>query len=75
MKKTNQEAAFFNKPNKNVRIQMEVIDAPIISSMADGIKFRGYKPDELLLKTKSRFYVDDIFIDNGVYYLKLKQIK
>ena len=33
-----QEAAFFNKPEKNIRIIMEVNDAPDISSFADGIK-------------------------------------
>ncbi|NLK92370.1 MAG: hypothetical protein GX273_04445, partial [Bacteroidales bacterium] len=69
------EAAFFNKAEKNVRIIMEVKDAPIISSVADGIKFRGYSPEELLLNTGSKFLVEDVYQEAGIHYLKFKQIQ
>jgi hypothetical protein len=36
---------------------MEVKDTPIISTVSDGIKFRGYSPDELVLNTGRRFEV------------------
>lgn len=68
------EAAFFNKAEKNVRIIMEVKDAPDISTFADGIRFRGYQPKELLLNTGRKFKVEDVYSEGGIYYLKLKQI-
>ncbi|WP_083572210.1 fibronectin type III domain-containing protein [Flavobacterium johnsoniae] len=69
------EAAFFNKAEKNVRIIMEVNDAPIISSVADGIKFRGYSPEELLLNTNGQFRVKKVIknVDN-TYTLNLEQL-
>ncbi len=68
------EAAFFNKAEKNVRIIMEVKDAPIISSVADGIKFRGYSPDELLLNTGRKFKIRNVKNDNGIITIEMKQI-
>lgn len=67
------EAAFFDKPNKNVRIIMEVKNAPDISSLADGIKFRGYEPKELLLNTSSKFTLKDSYEEAGIYYIQLVQ--
>lgn len=54
---SNTEAAFFDKPKKNVFLRMEVKNAPIISDFADGIKIRGYAKEELLLKQGRRFEV------------------
>lgn len=68
------EAAFFDKPQKNVRIVMEVKDAPDISSTADGIRYRGYELRELLLDLKTEFLVEDVYKEFGITYLKYKQI-
>jgi hypothetical protein len=68
------EAAFFNKPSKNVRITMEVNNAPDISSFADGIKFRGYSPKELLLDTGRKFQITSAKFENGIYELRMVQI-
>lgn len=68
------EAAFFNKAAKNVRIIMEVNEAPIISSVADGIKFRGYKPEELLLNTGRKFTIQKVNYKDGIYEIIMYQI-
>jgi hypothetical protein len=68
------EAAFFDKPEKNVRIIMEVKDAPIISSVADGIKFRGYTPEELLLNTGRKFIIQKVNNKNGIYEIIMNQV-
>lgn len=53
---------------------MEVKDAPIISSVADGIKFRGYSPEELLLNTGRRFEVIEYKIIDGIHEIRMNQI-
>jgi len=61
------EAAFFDKPAKNVFLKMEVKNAPIISDFADGIKIRGYDKDELLLLRGRKFEVIKVErIEKGV---------
>ena len=67
-------AAFFDKSEKNVRLIMEVKNAPKISDFADGVKFRGYAKDELLLLTGSKFKITGSKTINGVYEIRLKQI-
>ena len=59
---------------KTCRIIMDVIDGPIISDFADGIRFRGYSLDEILLDTGRKFLVEDVYTENGITYLKYKQI-
>lgn len=72
---SSKEAAFFNKSSKNVRIQfLEVKDAPIISDFADGIKFRSYKREEILLNKGSKFEVLNVKEINNIYYIQLKQL-
>ncbi len=68
-------AAFFDKPSKNVKLIMEVKDAPDISDFADGIKFRGYQRKELLLPRGSEFQVTGRDFVNGIYEIRLIQIK
>ena len=53
-------AAFFDKGEKNVKLIMNVKRAPDISDYADGIRFRGYDPKELLLRRGSYFEVLEI---------------
>ncbi|WP_255491680.1 hypothetical protein [Bacteroides sp. 224] len=43
--------------------------------MADGIKFRGYKPDELLLKRNIKFEITNYKPENGIYSIRMQQIK
>jgi len=69
-----QTAAFFNKPGKNIQLTMEVNNAPIISVFSDGIKFRGFDKDELLLFTTRKFIVESLIVDGLVYKIKTKQI-
>ncbi|WP_369049336.1 hypothetical protein [Tenacibaculum sp. UWU-22] len=54
------EAAFFDKGEKNVKLIMNVKRAPDISNYADGIRFRGYDPKELLLRRGSYFEVLEV---------------
>lgn len=71
---SNQTSAFFNKPNKNIRLVMEVKSDPIISDFADGIKFRGYAKDELLLLRERKFKVlsnNNNNNNNGVWEISL----
>jgi hypothetical protein len=65
------EAAFFDKPKKNVFLKMEVKDAPIISDFADGIKIRGYGKDELLLLRGRRFKIEYVKPIGIGYEIKL----
>ncbi|WP_294296552.1 hypothetical protein [uncultured Chryseobacterium sp.] len=68
---SNSDAAFFNKPEKNVFMIMEVKGAPIISDFSDGIRFRGYQKHELLLKRKRKLKVVDSTSDGYKHYLRL----
>lgn len=72
---SNTEAAFFNKPKKNVRLKMTVKDAPVVSDFADGIKFRGYVKDELLLLRGRKFIVKEYKEVNGIHYFELIENK
>ncbi len=65
------EAAFFDKPKKNVFLKMEVKNAPIISDFADGIKIRGYAKDELLLLQGRKFQVEYVRPTAKGYEIKL----
>lgn len=65
------EAAFFDKPKKNVFLKMEVKNAPIISDFADGIKIRGYGKDELLLLQGRRFVIKEYKEVSGRHYFEL----
>ncbi len=68
------EAAFFDKSEKNIKLIMEVKDAPDISPFADGIKFRGYKPKELILPRGSEFVVENYVVKDGIHYINIKQL-
>lgn len=68
---SNTDAAFFDKPKKNVFLRMEVKNAPIISDFADGIKIRGYAKDELLLERGRKFEIKDYKEVNGKHYFEL----
>ncbi|MDG2431390.1 hypothetical protein [Flavobacterium sp.] len=68
-----QTAAFFNKPGKNIQLTMEVNNAPVISDFADGIKFRGYGKDELLLLSGKKFKILSKELDNGIYKISVVQ--
>jgi hypothetical protein len=68
-----QTAAFFNKPGKNIQLTMEVNNAPIISDFADGIKFRNYSRDELLLLSGKQFKILSKELDNGIYKISVVQ--
>ncbi|WP_026703851.1 hypothetical protein [Flavobacterium soli] len=57
---SNTKAAFFNKPDKNVFLRIEVKNAPIISDFADGIKIRGYDKEELLLFRGNNFEIRSV---------------
>lgn len=65
------EAAFFDKPKKNVFLKMEVKNAPIISDFADGIKIRGYAEDELLLLRGRKFEIEYVRPKGKGYEIKL----
>jgi hypothetical protein len=67
------KAAFFNKPGKNIQLTMEVNNAPIISDFADGIKFRNYSRDELLLLSGKQFKILSKELDNGIYKISVVQ--
>lgn len=67
-------AAFFDRPEKNVRLVLEVNKAPDISNYADGIKFRGYQPKELLLRRGSQFQVTGYDLIDGVHEIRMIQI-
>lgn len=69
------QAAFFNKPGKNIFIKFNTVkNAPIISDFADGIRFRGYKPHELLLHQNGKFKVVSFDKVKRGYLIELKQI-
>lgn len=68
------EAAFFDKPKKNVFLKMEVKNAPIISDFADGIKIRGYAKHELLLLQGRKFEVIEQVEEKGKYLVTLKEL-
>ena len=65
------EAAFFDKPKKNVFLKMEVKNAPIISDFADGIKIRGYAKDELLLLRGRNFVIKEYKKVGDRHYFEL----
>lgn len=69
----NIEAAFFDKPEKNVFFQMNVAKAPVISDFSDGIIFRGYKRDELLLKIGRIFVIVSYKKVNDKHYFELTE--
>ena len=52
---------------------MEVNNAPIISDFADGIKFRNYSRDELLLLPGKQFKILSKELDNGIYKISVVQ--
>jgi len=41
---------------------------------ADGIRFRGYQPKELLLDTGKKFEIKGYYKEGEVHFIKLKQI-
>jgi hypothetical protein len=47
---------------------------PDISTFADGIKFRGYQIEELLLNTGGKFKVTKMTTENGIYEIRMTQI-
>ncbi len=53
---------------------MQVSNAPDISIFADGIKFRGYQPKELLLYTGRKFEVVEVKLENGIHTIRMNQI-
>ena len=69
-----QTAAFLNKPGKNIQLTMEVNNAPVISDFADGIKFRGFDRDELLLLNGRKFIIESSVTEGTIYKIKIKQI-
>ena len=68
---SNNKAAFFDKANKNVFLKLEVKNAPIISDFSDGIKFRGYVKDELLLLRGRKFIVKNVEEIDNKYLITL----
>jgi len=71
---SNKNAAFFDKPSKNVKIEIHSLkDVPIISDFADGIKFRGYSKDELLILNGMEFKVLKVDVDGINVNIILKQ--
>jgi hypothetical protein len=71
---SSKEAAFYDKTTKNVRIVFEGLKPTAdISPFADGIKFRGYSPKELLLEPGRNFKVIDNIELDGIHYIKLRQ--
>ncbi|UQB67934.1 hypothetical protein [Epilithonimonas zeae] len=68
---SNTDAAFFDKPKKNVFLKMEVKNAPIISDFADGIKIRGYDKDELLLLRGRKFVIKEYKKVGDKHYFEL----
>jgi hypothetical protein len=71
---SNKKAAFFDRSKKNVKLLIEVKSAPIISNFSDGIKFRGYQPDELLIDRGKTFKVKNYIFKDGIHYINLVQL-
>lgn len=72
---SSKKAAFFDKKEKNILLEMKVKDAPIISDFADGIMFRGYQREELLLLRGRNFIVEKVKIrKDGKYLIKLVEV-
>lgn len=68
---SNAKAAFFNKPDKNVFLRIEIKNAPIISDFADGIKIRGYDKEELLLLRGRNFIIENYKSVGDKHYIEL----
>jgi hypothetical protein len=73
---SSQSASFASKAD--VIFEIKHLDAKDISAFADGIKFRGYPPSELLIKSGSEFKVisnNKIDALSGKPIIELLQIK
>ena len=73
---SSKEAAFYDKATKNIKITFKNL-SPVadISDFADGIKFRGYTPKELLIEPGRKFRVLDVKpLPNNQYEIILTQI-
>ncbi|GGG07792.1 hypothetical protein GCM10011344_05420 [Dokdonia pacifica] len=68
---SNTKAAFFDKLENNVFLELEVKNAPIISNFSDGIKLRGYAKEELLLLRGRKFEIEYVKPIKRGYEIKL----